>query len=147
MFFLVGESSELSTKKKQTNKATWTENCCEKRHQVRPSVSRWPHRCKPKQPNRHSKRRNSLLQISPKKLTFFVFRGFMYNRQSKSGYRQSNEEASKVLQCDPTLNAIKKAITAKWGANAKALGLCDNRIELVQRLFLVSTRCAVPSGQ
>ena len=75
MFFLVGESSELSTKKKQTNKATWTENCCEKRHQVRPSVSRWPHRCKPKQPDRNSKRRNSILQVPSKKLTIFVFRG------------------------------------------------------------------------
>jgi hypothetical protein len=39
------------------------------------------------------------------------------------------EEASKVLQCEPTLEAITKAITDKWGANAKALWLCDNRID------------------
>ena len=91
----------------------------------------------------------------------------MYNRQSKSGYRQSKvrqksnpkgfrvdgehgtfpatlvvpfeveelgngqilEEASKVLQCEPTLDAIKKAITDKWGPNAKALWLCDSRTD------------------
>jgi hypothetical protein len=91
----------------------------------------------------------------------------MYNRQSKSGYRQSKvrqklnpkgfrvggehgtypatlvvpfeveelgnehilEEASKVLQCEPTLEAIKKTITDKWGPNAKALWLCDNRTD------------------
>src|SRR5208283_4111735 len=92
----------------------------------------------------------------------------MYNRQSKSGYRQSKvrpksvnpkafrvggefgtypatlvvpfeveelgnkhilEEASKVLQCESNLEAIKKAITDKWGANAKALWLCSNRAD------------------
>jgi hypothetical protein len=39
------------------------------------------------------------------------------------------EEASKVLQCEPALEAVKKAITDKWGANAKALWLCDNRAD------------------
>jgi hypothetical protein len=92
----------------------------------------------------------------------------MYNRQSKSGYRQSKgrpksmnpkgfrvggefgtypatlvvpfeveelgnehilEEASKVLKCEPTLDAIKKAIINKWGPNAKALWLCDSRTD------------------
>jgi hypothetical protein len=52
----------------------------------------------------------------------------MYNKRSKSGYRQP-KEASKVLQCEPNLEAIKKAITDKWGANAKALWLCSNRVD------------------
>ena len=39
------------------------------------------------------------------------------------------EEASKVLKCEPTLEAVKKAITDKWGENAKALWLCDNRAD------------------
>jgi hypothetical protein len=37
------------------------------------------------------------------------------------------EEASKVLHCKPNLDAIKKALTDKWGADAKALWLCDNK--------------------
>jgi rubrerythrin len=34
MFFLVGESSELSTKKKQTNKATWSFEVANKVEQI-----------------------------------------------------------------------------------------------------------------
>jgi hypothetical protein len=35
------------------------------------------------------------------------------------GNTHIREEASKILQCEPTLEAVKKAITDKWGANAK----------------------------
>ncbi len=45
------------------------------------------------------------------------------------GNKHIFEEASKALQCDPTLEAVKKAITERWGANAKALWLCSNRAD------------------
>ena len=34
------------------------------------------------------------------------------------------QEASKVLQWESNLEAVKKVITDKWDANAKALWLC-----------------------
>ena len=39
------------------------------------------------------------------------------------------EEASKVLKCGATLEAVKKAITDKWGSHAKAIWLCDSRTD------------------
>jgi hypothetical protein len=100
--FLLGEVIELSTKEKKTNTVARAKACCKKRHQVRPRAAEWQNNRNPKQPNRHSKRRNSLLQISPKKLTFFFFVSgiAMYNKHSKSSKHRDARQSgiTNVLQ-------------------------------------------------
>ena len=39
------------------------------------------------------------------------------------------EEARKALKCEATLEAVKKAITDKWGPQAKAIWLCESRTD------------------